>query len=211
MKQLLIIGARGFGRENCTSIMMRPDYGSDYIIKGFLDDKATALDGFDNYPPIIGPVESYQIEKDDVFFCALGSSKWRKYYTEIIKSRGGRFISFIHPTAIVHPNAKLGEGIWVSSFCVISSNTIIGDSTVILPHSNIGHDAQVGNYCTIESYSFMGGFSQVGDMVTLNTRSTILPHIKVGEGANVGAGSVVIRNVKPNITVFGVPAKKIEY
>lgn len=211
MKQLLIIGARGFGRENCTGLMLRPGYGRDYIIKGFLDDKKTALDGFNNYPPIIDSVESYQIEKDDVFFCALGSSKWRKYYTEIIKSKGGHFMSFIHPTAIVHPNAKLGEGIWISAFSIVSSNSTIGDSTVILPYSNIGHDAQVGNYCTIESYSFMGGFSQVGDMVTLNTRSTILPHIKVGEGANVGAGSVVIRNVKPNITVFGIPAKKIVY
>ena len=57
----------------------------------------------------------------------------------------------------------------------------------------------------------MGGFSRIGDNVTLHTRATILPHVKVGDNSIVGAGSVVLRNVKSNITVFGVPAKKISF
>ena len=69
----------------------------------------------------------------------------------------------------------------------------------------------IGKYCEVESYSFMGGFAKIGDNVTLHTRATILPHVKVGDNAVVGAGSVVLRNVKENITVFGVPAKKVEF
>jgi acetyltransferase-like isoleucine patch superfamily enzyme len=36
-----------------------------------------------------------------------------------------------------------------------------------------------------------------------------MPGIKIGDGATVGTGSVVIKNVKPGVTVFGNPAKSI--
>jgi serine acetyltransferase len=34
--------------------------------------------------------------------------------------------------------------------------------------------------------------------------------VKIGEGATVGIGSVVMRNVAPAITVFGVPAVQLK-
>lgn len=35
MKNLIIIGARGFGREYHNGLKLRDDYGKDFIIKGF--------------------------------------------------------------------------------------------------------------------------------------------------------------------------------
>ncbi len=177
-----------------------------------MDDKADALDGFEgNYPPIIGPVEPYEIQSDDVFICALGDPKWRRHYVEIIRNKGGHFIQLIDPKAIVHPSAKIGEGVMIGPYCCISANTEIGDFTVVHPFCNFGHDSKIGEFCEIESYSFMGGFSSVGNNVTLHTRATILPHMTVEDNAVVGAGSVVIRKVKAGTTVFGVPASKIEF
>lgn len=209
MKNLIIIGARGFGREYHNGLKLREDYGKNFIIKGFLDDKKDALDSFENYAPILNSVEDYSIEPNDVFTCALGDPFYRKKYVDIIKEKGGVFFSIISPKSIIHPNAQIGEGVMISAFCNISSNTIIGDFTTIQAYCNIGHDAVIGNFCALESYSFMGGFSKIGDNVTLHTRATILPHVQVGNRAIVGAGSVVLRNVKEGTTVFGVPAKKI--
>lgn len=211
MKNLIIIGARGFGREYHNGLKLRDDYGKDFIIKGFLDDKKDALDGFENYAPILNSVEDYLIEPEDVFVCALGDSFYRRKYVNMIKEKGGTFSSIISSKSIIHPNAQIGEGVMISAFCNISSNTVIGDFTTIQPYCNIGHDAVIGDFCSLESYSFMGGFSRIGDNVTLHTRATILPHVKIGDNSIVGAGSVVLRNVKSNITVFGVPAKKISF
>jgi serine acetyltransferase len=47
--------------------------------------------------------------------------------------------------------------------------------------------------------------------VCLNTRATILPNLIVRKGATVGAASLVIKNVKENATVFGVPAKILNF
>lgn len=208
MKNLLIIGARGFGREVCSALML---YKNDFTIKGFLDDKANALDAFEGYPPIVSSVESYEIQENDIFFCALGDPFYREKYSKIILDKGGDFLNMINPTAIVHPNAKIGKGVLISQYCSISSNTEIGDFSIIQAYSNIGHDAKIGKYCEIESYTFLGGGASVGDNCTLHTRSTILPGIKVKDNATIGAGSVVIRNVQSGTTVFGVPAKRVEF
>ena len=211
MKNLIIIGARGFGREYCNSLKLYENYGKEFIIKGFLDDKVEALDVFSGYPPILSSVEEYEIEEDDIFTCALGDPIYRKKYVNIVKQKGGAFMTLIDSKSIIHPDAQIGEGVMISAFCSISANVTIGDFSTVQPFCNFGHDAIVGSFCAIESYSFMGGFSSIGNNVTLHTRSTILPHIKVGDNSIVGAGSVVLINVKSNTTVFGVPAKKIDF
>lgn len=211
MKNLIIIGARGFGREYYTGVIQNESYGKDLIIKGFLDDKTDALSGYEDYLPILSSVEDYEVKNDDVFICALGDSFYRRKYIDIILAKEGEFINLIDDKSIINKNAKIGKGVLIGPFCNISSNVVIGDFTIIQPFCNLGHDAQIGEYCTLESYTFMGGFSKIGDNVTLHTRSTILPNIKVGDNSIVGAGSVVIRNVKDNTTVFGVPAKKVVF
>ena len=55
----------------------------------------------------------------------------------------------------------------------------------------------------------MGGYSQIGEMVTMHPGSRLLPHKMIENNASVGAGSVVISKVKEGTTVFGIPAKKL--
>ena len=45
---------------------------------------------------------------------------------------------------------------------------------------------------------------------SIGSSATLLCGITVGENAIVGAGSVVTRDVPPNCTVAGVPAKVIK-
>lgn len=207
MKNLLIIGARGWGREVLFSFKNNV---KDINIKGFLDDNAHALDGLNGeYPPIISSVEDYQIQPDDVFFCALGNPVYRKKYAEMIEEKGGKFISFISPRAIVNPSATIGNGVYIGSNSFISDNVVIGNHAMIHSLCTLGHDVKIGNYVSIEAYSFFGGYSEVGDMSHIHVRSTIISHKKVGANASVGAASLVIRNVKDEKHVFGNPAKEL--
>ena len=212
MKHLLIIGARGWGREVYAAAMDTQAYkNGEYDIKGFLDDKADALDGLrGNFPPIISPVETYEIQPDDIFFCALGEPLFRKKYVDLIGEKGGTFISIISPLALINPTATIGTGSIISCHCIISDNVEIGNHCALHGFVTLGHDVRVGDFASIESYSFLGGYAEVGDMSTIHVRSTILRHKKVGKNASVGAASVVLRNVKDGISVYGNPAVKIE-
>ncbi|MBR6894096.1 MAG: acetyltransferase [Bacteroidaceae bacterium] len=210
MKHLIIIGARGAGRETFLTATKSFGYGHEFDIKGFLDGKTDALDGLPGYPPILSSVESYQVEEDDVFVCALGDPKWRKHYADIILNKSGKFITLIDKTARIGRNAKIGNGCIIRDYAMISCDVNIGDYTYIQPFAVIGHDSVVGNYCHLNTYAFMGGYSSMGDMAIIHTRGTLIPHKKMGMGAIIGAGSVAMTNVKCETTVVGIPAKRIK-
>ena len=183
-----------------------------YNVKGFLDDKVDALEGLKgDWPPIIGSVEDYEIQADDVFFCAMGDPHWRKHYAEIIAKKGGRFISIVDRSAWIHPAASIGEGVYVGAITMVSANVQIRNHGMVQSYCNIGHDVVIGEYASVESYVYMGGYSSLGEMATMHTKSSIIPHKSVGKGGVVGFGSVVMRNVQDGVHVFGNPAVKVEY
>jgi serine O-acetyltransferase len=49
----------------------------------------------------------------------------------------------------------------------------------------------------------------IGNNVTIHAGAKVLGKVKVGDNATIGANSVVIADVPPNVTVMGVPAKII--
>ncbi|MBX3682889.1 MAG: acyl-ACP--UDP-N-acetylglucosamine O-acyltransferase [Thauera sp.] len=61
----------------------------------------------------------------------------------------------IHPTAIVHPGAKLGANVSVGAYSLIGENVEIGDGTRIGPHvvveghTRIGRDNRIFQFCSI--------------------------------------------------------------
>jgi len=178
---------------------------------GFLDDKQDALNGYEGYPPIISSVETYTVKDNDVFVCALGDVRYKRMYAETILAKGGRFISLIHPDVKLGMNTKIGEGCIVRAECNISCDISIGRFVTIMGYSVLGHDCRVGDWSHMGAYTFLGGFSEINEMVTLHPGTRVLPHKKIGSRSTVGAGSVILRNVKPGVTVFGIPAKTIDF
>src|SRR5206468_1171708 len=55
----------------------------------------------------------------------------------------------IHPSAIIHPRAELGDGISVQPLVVIEAGARIGPGAVIGAGSYIGHDVVIGDGCMI--------------------------------------------------------------
>lgn len=210
MKHLYIIGARGFGREVYNLFLHCKPNLTDIECCGFLDDKKDALEGYECYPPIVCSVEDYIPKEDDVFVCALGDVRYKEIYVKKILSKGGNFISLIHPDVEIGINTKIGKGCIIRSACSISCDITIGDFVTIMSYSVIGHDCRINDWAHLGTYTFLGGFSKVGISATLHPGVRLLPHKTIGDRAIVGAGSVVLRNVKPDVTVFGVPAKKLD-
>lgn len=209
MQNLVIIGARGSGR-GILDLIRQGRIKGDYVVKGFLDDDKKVLDGLiGNFPPILSSVEDYNVDPDDVFFCALGDSQYRKKYAEIIEQKGGAFCSLISKYAYVNKNAVIHNGAFIGDHSMIDDNVFIGKHTAIHPFCIIGHDSFVGDYTSVDSYCFVGGRSKIGNDVSIHVRSTIISHTNIGDRAVVGAGSVVIRDISEGIHVFGVPAKKV--
>lgn len=213
MKHLIIIGARGWGREVYAAAKGTKAYqDGEFDIKGFLDSKADAFDGLNgDYPPILGAPEIYDIQEEDVFFVAMGEPKWRKYYAEMMEQKGAKFMSIISNNAYINQTATIGDGSFVAGWSCVSDNVVLGKHSIVHVFCDLGHDAKVGDYSSIEAYSFLGGYSEVGQESVMHVRSTLIRHKKIGNQVSVGSSSVVMRNVKDGLHVFGNPAQKIDY
>jgi sugar O-acyltransferase (sialic acid O-acetyltransferase NeuD family) len=211
MKNLVIIGAGGYGREVFNLAIHCNESTHHLNIKGFIDDNISALNNFQGYPPVLSSIKDYKIEKDDVFVCAIGNIQLKKELCSHILDFGGNFISLIHPSTRINQNTKIGNGVLVFMNSNISNDCFIDDFVTIQGFVGLGHDTTIGKWSHINSYTFTGGGVIIGDEVLLNTRSTILPKVKICSNAVVGACSLVVRSIKEPITVFGVPAKKLTF
>lgn len=209
MKDLIIIGAGGMGRQVYQFAKMCKGYGSEFIIKGFLDRNLKALDGYRGYPPVLGSDDTYQIEGNDVFFNSIGDVHAKKKVITLIRSKGGHFISLIHPSAIITDGVKIGEGCMVASKVGIGGCTEIGDFCLIQDNAIIGHDVKIGDFCRVDCNVVLIAGVSLGECACVHTSSVVNHNVRVGENATVGALSFVIRNVKPGTTVQGNPAKNV--
>jgi sugar O-acyltransferase (sialic acid O-acetyltransferase NeuD family) len=209
MKDLIIIGAGGFGRSIYQIATESIGYNEDFVINGFIDDNINALDGFKNYPPILGKISDYKIEVNDYFICSVGSVKTKKIITDLLTSKGAKFYTLIHKFSQISINAILGEGCIIARNAIIGTDATVGKHVLIQASSVIGHDSLIGDYSRIDCNVVCVGGIIVEECATIHTSSIINHKVKVGKNAVVGAGSFVIRKVPENVTVYGNPAKKL--
>ncbi len=120
----------------------------------------------------------------------------------------------IGSNSIIECDSKIGNNVRIHSLCFIPEYTILEDDVWMGPGVTItnvmhppcpvfkerGHEMELS---CVKGPTIRKG-AIIGASVVL------LPGIEIGEGAFVAAGSVVLKDVKPETVVSGVPAKKIE-
>lgn len=209
MKKLVIIGAGGMGRSVYCIAKGCIGYGTEFVVKGFIDDDLSQLDNFEGYPPMLGTIDDYVIEEDDVFVCSIGDTKTKKLLCEKLKARGAKFQTLIHKTAIVRQNAKIGDGCIIADFASVGADCTIGENSLVQTFAIAAHDCKIGNYARIDTHATCVGGVVIEDTATIHTSAVVSHNVVVGEGATVAALSFVIKKVKPGITVYGNPAKTL--
>ena len=210
MKDILILGAQGFGREVLQWIKDINKVTPTWNIKGFLDDDLTALDGYECDYKIVGTIQDWVPSENEEFVFAIASPQIKEKLATMLKAKGAHFARVVHPTSIVGDFCKIGEGLMVTPRAKISPNVTIGNFVTLLG-SGLGHDAVVGDYTTMCGGSGANGHCVLGKRVFVSSRAIIAPGKKVGDDAFICMGSMVMTNVKPGYKVMGCPAKKVDF
>lgn len=199
------------GRDVYWSARECRGYGVEFDIKGFIDDDLSSQDGYEGYPPLLGTIDGYQIEKDDVFNCSIGNVQTKVIICEKLKKRGAKFYTLINKTAVVHDRTVLGDGCYVGEFAFIGTEASVGDNCLIQAFSIVAHDCKLGNYVRIDTHVVLIGGVEIKSRATIHTAAVVSHKVVVGEDAKVAACSFVIKKVKPGTTVCGNPAKLLEF
>ncbi|MFZ6646248.1 acetyltransferase [Undibacterium sp. TJN25] len=210
MKNIIIAGAGGFGKEIAT-LLESAVVSENIRIGGFIDDTLQAAPALnERYPyPVLGKITEYKPAQGDVFIIAIGDPKAKLSIAESLELRGAEFFNFIHPTAIIARTAKLGKGIILCPFSVASSDSHIADFVTINNYSGAGHDASLGKGTTVSSHVDITGYVKIGEAVFIGSNASILPGVEVGAFAKIGAGAIVVRRVKEGATVYAAPARTL--
>ena len=210
MKQLLILGAGGMGKEIYYTARHSIGYGTEFMVKGFLDFPNPEWDT-NIYPPILGLEDDYEIQPDDVFTCSIGDVHLKRKVCEKMKARGAKFQALIFDNVQIRENVKIGEGCIIDSYAHIGSDAVIGENCLIQAFSCVAHDCVIGDYSRIDVRSLLVGGVVVGNNVTVHTNAVVSHKVVLEDDSTVAAMSFVIKKVKAGTTVMGNPAKRLEY
>jgi UDP-3-O-[3-hydroxymyristoyl] glucosamine N-acyltransferase len=73
----------------------------------------------------------------------------------------------IHPTAVVHPSAKIGVGAHIGPYVVVDEDVQIGKSAVLLAHVVIYRKVKIGDNFLAHSHAVVREFCRIGNNVVL--------------------------------------------
>ena len=211
MKHLVIIGVGGFAREVYWHAQDSRGFGREWDLKGFLDGDVR-LDEAEYKKlelPILGDVNSYEIQEDDVFICAIAEPNVKQRLVNIIRHKHGKFINLIHNTDIIHGNVVMGTGNILCPWVSLHDHVCMGNFVTLNGDTGMGHDSCIGDYSSLMGKVSINGYVRIGTRVYFGNNACTLPHSIVEDDAYVGIASVVFKRVKSGQKVFGNPAMPI--
>lgn len=209
LKDIVIIGAGGVGRETALIIEDINKVNKEWSLLGFVDDnihiQGSNINGYD----VLGNLEFLENYNKEVYIvCAIANYKIKKNIIEKLKKNSNiKYATLIHPSTKINGTVEIGEGCIVYQNVVLTANICIGDHVIISPRCGIGHDARVENYCSLLWNVSVSGNVLLKEGVLLGSASTVIQGLTVGEGCTIGAGTVVIRDIQDNVTAVGNPAR----
>ncbi|MGN0854486.1 MAG: hypothetical protein ACI4R9_03080 [Kiritimatiellia bacterium] len=190
MRDLIIVGAGGFGREaiwtveRINSLSQQPAWN----ILGYADDdpKWTKGDNFEGYP-ILGTVEtaSRDYPGASVFVAIGNNTKRADMYRRL---RGHDFPALIDPKAQISPTTEFKHGSFIGAGAVIQVGTDLGKFVLVGSNAVICHDAVLGDFVNVGPGTVIAAGVKVGEAVSFFANSSTMPWIDIGANATISCG-----------------------
>ena len=162
----------------------------DYII----DDNPNLIE-------LLGyPVRRNVGDYDEVII-SIGKNNIRRHIFETIKVK--KYLTAIHPSAIISPRCVIGEGSVVMQGAIIQSCAEIGKHCIVNTGASVGHDVQIGDFVHVASHATITGGAVIGEGTWIGAGSVIRQGVHIGAWSMIGAGSVVVDDIPDGVVAFG--------
>lgn len=211
MRDLVIYGAGGFGRETALMIYQINRQTPLWNLLGFYDDgkeKGLTIDGL----PVLGSISDLNRHgKEMDVVLGISDPVIRRKLRSEISNTSLSFPAVIHPSVMTGDLQRnsMGDGVIIAAGNFLTTNVHVKAFVIINFACTIGHDVTIGEFSSVMPGCSISGSVTLESEVMVGTGARILPGLTIGARSRVGAGAVVTKNVAAGLTVVGVPAKAI--
>ncbi len=129
---------------------------------------------------------------------------------KIVAKMGERkYLTVVHPKAILADNVKLGHGTVVMAGAILNPYAKVGNHCIINTGASLDHDVKVDDFVHIAPHCTLCGEVEVGEGTWVGAGSTVIQGIHIGKDCIIGAGSVVVKDIPDGMVAYGNPCKVI--
>ena len=209
MRDLVIFGAGGYGKEVCQVIADVNASDAAWNVLGILDDNRDLHGQAIGDHPVLGGGEWLREYPAATVALAVGSPSGRRKALNSLSSLANGFATLIHPTAWLGQRVAVGNGTVVLAGAAVSTDIVLGDFVCLNKNCIVGHDVSIGDFTTISPGASISGRVSIGEGCDIGANSVVVQGLQVGAWSVVGAGAVVTRDLQPAVTAVGVPARVV--
>jgi len=212
MKDIVIYGVGGFGREVACLIKDINKEAPTWNLLGFIDD-GMPVGTSNHYGKVIGDAAFLNAyDKPLNVIIAIASPILRSKISTSIINQLIEWPNLIAPDVrfIDKDFFSIGKGNLIFYSCRISCDVGIGDFNLMNSLVSLGHDVTIGNCNVLMPNTRISGESVIGDTNFFGVNSIMIQGLKVGNNTRIGVGAVVMRNTKDGYLYHGNPAKIVE-
>lgn len=209
MRRVLVLGAGGHGQVVADILLAAYRRGAAEVPVGFLDDDERLHGATVLGLPVLGPIAGWRQVEHEGAVLAIGDNATRRRLFLALQGQGMRFVSAVHPAAILAGEVRLGLGIAVCAGVVVNTGSAVADGAILNTGCTVDHHSRVGAFAHVAPGAHLGGNVTVGEGALVGIGSAVSRGLHVGEWAVLGAGSAVTRDVPARCLAAGVPARVI--
>lgn len=196
MKDILIIGAGGIGRETAWIIEEINEVKPTWNLLGYIDENSEIHGKELNGYKVLGGLEVLEkLEEKPYVVVAIANCSVKK---SIVTKLGEKynFATIIYPTVKVSKFIQIGQGTIIYPGVTLTVNTKIGNHVLISGNCGIGHDTVIGDYSSVLWGSNFSGYDTVGESCFIGVGSKVIQGIDISKENKISAGITVIEDVK---------------
>ena len=210
MKDLVIVGTGGVGKETALIVEDINEISQEWNLLGFIDDNKELIGKEINGYKVLGDREFLNnFDKEVYVVIAIADHCIKEELVKYLTNKNIQYATLIHPSVKINRTISIGKGCIIYQNVIMTVNINIGNHVIISPKCGIGHDSLIEDYVTVLWNVNISGSERIRQGVTLGSGCTIIQGLEIGRESFVGAGAVVIRDIDESKTAVGVPTRYV--
>ena len=115
----------------------------------------------------------------------------------------------VHPSAVIGSSVVIDEGTVIMPNVTVVGGCRIGKGCILNTASSLNHDSVMASWSSLAPCACTGGNVSIGQRTSIGLGTHIIHEVSVGSDTVIGAGSLLLKNIRSSVVAYGRPCHPI--